>query len=210
MGLDVTGQKKSRDKVLCPGLSWDKITTLKPRIVFVFQKLYFLFNFFPSVPRSVSGQNRTGCRNPISWQDVIILSQPVPRQDFEILSRDNGATSVPFFCLVEKSKLNPIQSYTPRYSQHWLCVQQNIKAWFKSWVIFFFTYQVFWVKKHSEFTWKFRNKILIPILFNILVLLDVHAINLPETSPFFICLNVFDEHLFQMFIVLGMYTFDPL
>ena len=48
MGLDVTGQKKSRDKVLCPGLSWDKITTLKPKIVFVFQKLYFLFNFFPS------------------------------------------------------------------------------------------------------------------------------------------------------------------
>jgi hypothetical protein len=43
-------------------------------------------------------------------------------------------------------------------------------------------------------------------LFNISVLLDVQA-NLPETSPFFVCPNGFGEHLFQMFIVLGMYNF---
>ena len=43
-------------------------------------------------------------------------------------------------------------------------------------------------------------------MFNISVLLDVQA-NLPETSLFFVGPNGFSEHLFQMFIVLGMYNF---
>ena len=46
----------------------------------------------------------------------------------------------------------------------------------------------------------------IAILFNISVLLDVQA-NLPKTSPFLSAQNGFGEHLFQMFIVLGMYNF---
>ena len=37
---------------------------------------------------------------------------------------------------------------------------------------------------------------MIPILFNISVLLDVQA-NLPETSPFFVCPNGFAEYLFS-------------
>ena len=37
-------------------------------------------------------------------------------------------------------------------------------------------------------------------------LIDVQA-NLPETSLFFVCSNGFGEHLFQTFIVTGMYTF---
>ena len=40
----------------------------------------------------------------------------------------------------------------------------------------------------------FKLKILIPILFNISVLLAVQA-NLPETSPFFFYQNGFREHL---------------
>ena len=44
---------------------------------------------------------------------------------------------------------------------------------------------------------------MITILFNISILLDVQA-NLPVTSPFFVCPNGFDEHLFQIIIVLWM------
>ena len=87
----------------------------------------------------------------------------------------------------------------PKYSKHWLSTVAHtvdcvIESWFKSWVIIF-TFQVFWVKKHFKLTWKFKIKILIPILFNISVLLDEEA-NLPETSPFFACPNGFGEHLF--------------
>ena len=37
-------------------------------------------------------------------------------------------------------------------------IVSTVKSWFKSWVIIFI-FQVFWVKKHSELTWKFRFKI---------------------------------------------------
>ena len=47
----------------------------------------------------------------------------------------------------------------------------------------------------------------VPDRVNISVLLDVQA-NLPKASPFFVCPNGFGEHLFQMFIVLGMYNFE--
>ena len=40
-------------------------------------------------------------------------------------------------------------------------------------------------------------------MFDISVLLDVKA-NLPKTSPFFVCLNGFGEHLFSN---VGMYNF---
>ena len=40
----------------------------------------------------------------------------------------------------------------PKYSKHRLStVAHTIKSWFKSWVIIF-TFQVFWVKKHSKLT----------------------------------------------------------
>ena len=70
----------------------------------------------------------------------------------------------------------------------------------------FSLFKFFWVKKHFKSTWKFRILIQIPFLFNIPVLLDVQA-DVPETSPFFVCTNGFGEHLFHMFIVLGMYNF---
>ena len=47
---------------------------------------------------------------------------------------------------------------------------------------------------------------MIPILFNISVLLDIQA-NLPETSPFLSAQMALVSTLFQMFIVLGMYNF---
>ena len=70
--------------------------------------------------------------------------------------------------------------YIPSTLKYWLSTVVHTidcvcsKIWFKSWVIIF-TFQVFWVKKHSKLTWKF----------------------LPETSPFFVCPNGFGEHLFS-------------
>ena len=49
-------------------------------------------------------------------------------------------------------------------------------------------------------------KIWIPILFNILVLLDVQA-DLPETSRFFSVQMALLSTFFQRFTVLGMYNF---
>ena len=57
-----------------------------------------------------------------------------------------------------------------------------------------FSLQVFWVKKHSALAWKVGIKISIPILFEILFLLDIEA-NLSETRSFFVCPNGFGEHL---------------
>ena len=81
-------------------------------------------------------------------------------------------------------------------THNWLCLQWNIKSLFKSWVIIF-AFPVFWVKNHYKSTWKFRIRILIPILFNISVLLDVQQANMLETSLFLVCPNSFDEHLFS-------------
>ena len=56
-----------------------------------------------------------------------------------------------------------------------------------------FTFQVIWVKKHSELIENSGLKSRFFTLFNISVLLDVQA-NLPESSPFFISPNGFVEH----------------
>ena len=45
------------------------------------------------------------------------------------------------------------------------------------------------------------------LLFKISVLIQVQA-NLPKTSPFSTCPNIFYEYFSKMFIVLGMYNFD--
>ena len=81
----------------------------------------------------------------------------------------------------------------PQYSKHWLSIVAHtitIKSWFKPWIIFF-TFQVFWVKKHSGLKSRFLF-----CLICILVWLDVQT-NLPETNPFFVYPNGFDEHLFS-------------
>ena len=57
-------------------------------------------------------------------------------------------------------------------------------------------FQVFWVKNILNKLENLRLKSKIPILANILVLLDVQA-NLPETSLFFSCPNGFGKNLFS-------------
>ena len=51
---------------------------------FGFSKLAIFFYFSTSVPCPVSGWDRTGCQNLVSWQDVKILSRPDLWQDFEL------------------------------------------------------------------------------------------------------------------------------
>ena len=42
------------------------------------------------------------------------------------------------------------------------------------------------------------------------ILIDTSVLaNLPKISPFFVCPKDFDDHFFQMFILLGMYNFGP-
>ena len=65
----------------------------------------------------------------------------------------------------------------------------------KSWVIIF-TFQVFWLKKNSNYLDNSGLESRFLFCLNISVLLDVQA-NLPETSPFFVYPNGFGEHLFQ-------------
>ena len=76
----------------------------KSKNVFGFQKLFIIFKnciffsiLFSFGPMSSIATERTGIQSPILWKDLIILSQPVPWQDFELLSWDNGGFSVPFF-----------------------------------------------------------------------------------------------------------------
>ena len=61
--------------------------------------------------------------------------------------------------------LDTIKVIYPKYSsKHCLSTMAHTidfvcsKPWFKSWVIIF-TFQVFWVKKNSKLTWKFRIRI---------------------------------------------------
>ena len=94
-------------------------------------------------------------------------------------------------CLQSTAKnCNPNQSYMYIPSTLKLCVQWNNKSWFKSRVIIF-TFQVFWMKKHSKLTWKFRIKILFYLIYRLIW---------PETSTFFVCPNDFGEHLFFKFL----------
>jgi hypothetical protein len=94
----------------------------------------------------------------------------------------------------------------PKYSKDWLstlahtidCVWSNILNNAINHGVLFSIFN-FWVNKHSKLTWKFRMKILIPILLNISVLLDI--------QPIF-CLSAqmaLVSTLFQIFIV---YTWD--
>ena len=92
----------------------------------------------------------------------------------------------------------------PKYTKLWLstidCVCSKILNHGLNYGFIIFTFQVIWVKKHSELIENSGLKSRFFTLFNISVLLDVQA-NLPESSPFFVCPNGIGEHLFQMFIV---------
>ena len=76
----------------------------------------------------------------------------------------------------------------PKYSKHGLYTVAHTINWVCYKILnrglnpglLFSLFQVFWMKRHFEWTWKFRIEIQIPVLFNILVLLDVQA-NLPKT-----------------------------
>ena len=102
----------------------------------------------------------------------------------------------------------------PKYSKHGLYTVAHTINWVCYKILnrglnpglLFSLFQVFWMKRHFEWTWKFRIEIQIPVLFNILVLLDVQA-NLPKTSPYFVCPNAFGENLFSYVGILGMFNF---
>ena len=87
----------------------------------------------------------------------------------------------------------------PKYSKHWLstlahtiyCVCSKISNHGLLFSLFKFLGE-----KTNWNNLKIRIKIQIPILFNILVLLDVQA-NLPEANTFFVCPKGFVEHLFS-------------
>ena len=73
-------------------------------------------------------------------------------------------------------------------------------------MLIIFTFQVFWVKKHSKLTWKIKIKIKIPILSNISVLLDVIC---QKQAHFLSAQMALVSTFFQMFIVLAWISRKP-
>ena len=107
---------------------------------------------------------------------------------------------------------NPKLYVYPKYSKHWLsvssvahtidCVCSKIlNHGIKSWVIIF-TFQVFWVKKHSKLieNWGLKSRFLFCLIFQFYWLIC------QKPAQYLYAQMALARTFFQMFIVLGMYT----